>query len=130
MSQTSKKPAYVNFEQLENLRANLYYNNHSCQFQLGQVIFQVNEDESDGYRSYLRDVEIISVEAPARIRDFLAEVIIKKSQVSNRDGWEIVDANDSHVWLEFGTDNSDDYYPSFIFYTYPKPGKIETKDEN
>lgn len=35
--------------------------------------------------------------------------------------WHLRD-RDGHVWLEWGTDNSDDWYPSFVFYYSPKAG--------
>jgi hypothetical protein len=118
MSQTSKQQ-FVDFDTLNGLKGLLYYNNHACQFQLGQVVFQVNEDEQDGYRSCLRDVEILSTDARTRPGDFMAEIVITKSTVPDRDSWEFVDTKTGHIWLEFGTDNVDDYYPSFIFYFYP-----------
>tara|TARA_Y100000310_G_C20125841_1_gene553567 strand:- start:51 stop:242 length:192 start_codon:yes stop_codon:yes gene_type:complete len=30
-----------------------------------------------------------------------------------------------HVWLRFGTDNTDDYYPYFVFRHVPKEQEIE-----
>ncbi len=35
-------------------------------------------------------------------------------------GYRLVDVDDGHVWLEFGTHNYDDYYPMFIFRHIPK----------
>jgi len=31
------------------------------------------------------------------------------------DGYNLVDVTDGFVWLTFGTDNCDDYYPMFCF---------------
>lgn len=28
--------------------------------------------------------------------------------------------DDGHVWLRIGTDNTDDYYPSFVFFYQPR----------
>ena len=40
---------------------------------------------------------------------------------TTRNGYRLIDINDKHVWLEFGTDCYDDYYPMFIFKHFPKP---------
>ncbi len=36
-------------------------------------------------------------------------------------GYRLVDVTDGHVWLEFGTYNTEDYYPYFVFRHNPKP---------
>jgi len=83
--------------------------------QLGSVIFEVIEDEDDGFRSSMEEVRIITREAKKDI--FLAEIVI----CSESDGTHSLrDINDDHIWLNFGTDNSDNYYPSFIFSWNPK----------
>ena len=33
-------------------------------------------------------------------------------------GYRLVDVKTGKVWLEFGTDNEDDYYPNYVFNYY------------
>ena len=110
----------VEFHRLIGLKASLYYINHMNQFQLGDVIFEVLEDEDDGYRSYMKEVKIIDVNAKRKPGDFLDEIIIEVSKKSDFDGFCLKSTTSDHCWLTFGTDNSDDYYPSFTFYFQPK----------
>lgn len=109
----------VDPDKLVGLKANLYYNNEVNRFQLGSVLFEVIEDESDGYRSFFQELQVINVNAEKKERDFLAEVTLVKVDDGNMNGYEIV-GTDGHRWLEFGTDNYDDYYPCFYFRFYPK----------
>ena len=119
---SNEKLGSVNFDQLAGLEAALYYNNKMNQFQLGSVVFEVIEDESDGYRSSMEEVKIIQTEAERRPGDFLANVIIEKVFENDFDGYHLIGKEDSHIWLTFGTDNCDDYYSSFRFYFESKPG--------
>jgi len=90
-------------------------------FKLGSRVFEAIVDPDDGYRSCLRDV----VETDRKcvfFRQPLEMVTIKDSGVID-DGWDLV-ADDGHVWLTFGTDHSDDYYPSFIFSYTPRRDRV------
>ena len=90
------------------------------QFKINDMIFLVLEDPDDGYRSYLETVE--QVETNAIFYSFsLAKVQVRKSERDFQDGYFIVD-QDEHVWLEFGTDHSDDWYP-FFYFRY-RPNKL------
>lgn len=99
--------------------------------------FEALEDESDGYRSYLDSV-IVSMKDHIFFHVPVAQVRLEERQyshlyehkLSDRDlptyeimfeGWHLIDITDGHIWLVVGTDNSDDYYPSFIFNYRPKP---------
>ena len=118
----------INFDKLVNLTASLYYNKtHDLyRFQLGSVIFEVVEDENDGYRSSMEEVRVIDKEAPRSQGDFLAIVRIEATNLNSRTTWSLIDEVDNHTWLEFGTDNEDDYYPSFMFNYFAKPERTET----
>ena len=35
-------------------------------------------------------------------------------------GFHLIDTQDDHVWLEFGTHHHDEWYPSFLFRYHPK----------
>lgn len=108
----------IDFETLVGSKYFLYYHNHLNQFQLGRVIFEALEDENDGYRSSLSHVKVISTSAP--LRQKLAEIQVQKLKTNDNDLFQLVDTEDSHVWLEFGTNDWDDYYPCFIFNVNPK----------
>lgn len=110
----------IPIEELVGHKGNLYYCNELNQFQLGTVMFEVMEDEGDGYRSAMERVAVISVDAP--LKQHIAEVQICQS--GSDDGiYELRDTKDDFVWLEFGTDTiSDSYYPSFVFRTFVKKG--------
>lgn len=111
---------FIDFENLLGTRADLYYHNHTNEFQLGRMIFEVLEDENDGYRSTMDHVEIKSTSAP--LRGKLATIEIRKWETGSEFFYRLEDVEDGHIWVEFGTDHTDDYYPSFIFRTQAKIG--------
>lgn len=112
----------VNFDTLVGEKATLFLTPSTAnRFQLGSVIFEVIEDENDGYRSAMEAVKIVNDNAPKKV--LLAEVTIGKTSVINECIYTLIDSS-GHEWLRFGTDNADDYYPSFHFNWSPK----ETED--
>ena len=105
----------VNFEKLIGTIATLYGSPNmdiNC-FQLGSVKFEVKEDESDGYRRSMDEVVILSVNNPKQ--NLLAEVVIENAKNGDICGWQLRDTLTGHIWLTFGTNHSDSYYPSFVF---------------
>ena len=103
---------------------------------IGQTrhVFEVKEDESDGYRSALDDVVPVTDQAqldklvlPRRV---IARVhCVPKPPSADDFGrvdqiWQLIDVTDHYVWLEFGTENSNDYYPAFCFRFTPKPSNL------
>jgi hypothetical protein len=86
------------------------------------------EDPSDGYRSYMGDIEVI-----AHLTDALKgaalvnrEVIIRDDPRKDKDIIEIIDATTGHIWARLGTDNYDDYYPTCILeWNAMPPGLID-----
>ena len=107
-------PKVVDFEKFAGMEASLYYCNHLNQFQLGDVIFEAIEDESNGYRSMMQEVRLVKTDAPRRSGDFLGIVTIEKVYENDFDGFHLTD-KDGHIWLTFGTDNVEDHYPTFKF---------------
>jgi hypothetical protein len=80
--------------------------------------YHVVEDPDDGYRSMLKEI----VEVPLDGLIFFSRPIATVRVVSDDDidGYQLVDVDDGHVWLRFGTEGYDDYYPTFVFdYTPP-----------
>jgi hypothetical protein len=115
----------IDFDKLEGLNASLYYYNEMNKFQLGSVVFEVLEDEQDGYRSTMGLVKVVDTNAQRVPGNYMGGVKIVKHSLSDFDGYNIVDENDGHVWLTFGTTDIDDYYPCFTFNFYPKPNLVE-----
>ena len=118
-------------------------------FKVDDIVFKVLEDPNDGYRSMLGTIDytdehnsIFFGTAIARVR---IETYDSAEETGDEDpdreddyeprygvcqGYRLVDVTDGHVWLEFGTDNYDDYYPCFIFRHRPKatPLKVRMRD--
>lgn len=89
-------------------------------FKLGDQVFEVLENEDDGYRSYLGSVEVVDREGLIFFRQPLATVTVEEFDDGSNEGYRLVDTADGHVWLSFGTDYYDDYYPMFRFEYQPR----------
>ena len=112
-----------------------FYGVDNNRFKLNNTVYEVIENEDDGYRSMLESVIVSEYEIysfiTAKDNIFfdtpLTEVTVVKVGESKNDdrwyysfdGWQLVD-DDGHVWLTVGTDNSDNYYPLFTFRYQPK----------
>jgi len=113
-----------------------------------RVVYEVREDESDGYRSSLKDVVVVPIANKIFSPRSIAHVCLTEWRDGNwqphsdlaqacvaarllqgfRDdtsldgsfeGWALLDPS-GYPWLIFGTSNADDYYPSFVFRWNPK----------
>ena len=115
----------INFSTMIGDKASLYTCTDINCFQLGSVKFEVLEDESDGYRSAMDTVVILTTDANKR--DYLGEVIIEQIDSVHKTGYQLRDIDKDHIWLTFGTDNFDDWYPSFMFLW--NPWSKELKEE-
>lgn len=108
---------YGEVESLEGLvgkEFDFYGVDNLC-FKLGDQIFEAVENEDDGYRSYLGSVEVRDRGDLIFPRLSFARVRLEDQSDYNFSGYAIVGVADGHVWLCFGTDNMDDYYPCFTF---------------
>lgn len=102
-----------------------FYGATEHQFKIGATVWEAEEDESDGYRSYLGSVE-------RKVSDaiFFKRPIAKVRVEILPDENKLVDVKDGHEWLRFGTDYADPYYPYFFFDYQPKaPKKAEASHE-
>lgn len=81
-------------------------------FALGGKTFAVLEDESDGYRSSLQDILCVA----SRVRTVFPPVWVWVSSHpdSYRDTLLFKVDSTGEVVLEIGTNEADDYYPSFV----------------
>lgn len=114
----------INMSDLVGLRAKFYGVDNNM-FKLGKVVFEAIEDENDGYRSSLQCVRIVPKENMVGAKGLLAEVTITEIDDDRFGGWALID-DLGYCWLKFGTDNRDDYYPSFIFDYSPKEAFMGT----
>jgi hypothetical protein len=84
-------------------------------FKVDGVVFKILEDPDDGYRSHLGAIDYTSEHSSIFFQAPVARVVIIKHTPLYVVGWKLIDREDGHVWLEFGTDHTDDYYPYFYF---------------
>ena len=123
------------FNELVGKKFTLIKSNLLNHFQLDKVVYEVLEDESDGYRSMMKHVAIVDDDAPDSKwvgKEILGEVEVivapknwtqydwPKGSYDIFEGYQLKSTSDGHIWLTFGTDNADDYYPSFTFHWTPK----------
>lgn len=130
----------VGINNLDTAAVSITMNNHTGS-EVNAVAWGMNdntyiamEDESDGYRSHLKKIEVhegqtTHLDGASRIN---RAVTIKYITADDRytgelDMIEIVDIeNPKHIWLDLGTSNTDDYYPSFV---WNWNAMIKTKEE-
>jgi hypothetical protein len=98
-------------------------------FKIDEEIYEVREDENDGYRSAMEGVFPVVGKGLIFFSKPLDKVVFKEAPSKPDpdsyhygvfDGWEMVSVKDGHRWLLFGTDNSDDWYPSYTFSYTPR----------
>lgn len=88
----------------------------TCRFRLGGVVWAAVEDPSDGYRSSMRELRLLN-DAPM-VNAFPPVQVLAVHRAKR--GWdaadvlELIDTKTGQTVLEVGTDNTDDYYPSFV----------------
>lgn len=98
-----------------------FYGVDGNMFKLDKNVFEVIENPDDGYRSSMDEVKgpidvILLEKKPIFFRTAVDTVSVRPVNEGDFDGFELVSTDDSkHVWLRFGTDMSDDYYPCFRF---------------
>ena len=93
---------------------------HGCALDLGDMTVFVFEDPDDGYRSSAAEPMIAkcSLYSFGVSPDYIhAPVLIRRwtesKYGSGADGIELIDRRNGAMILRLGTDNTDDYYPSF-----------------
>jgi hypothetical protein len=93
-----------------------YEDANTMTFVLDGHAYCVVESPDDGYRSSMRDIFEVPIEsvkntfAPVRVLARYKE----RGTYSECDILELIDIVTAKVVLEAGTDNSDDYYPSYV----------------
>jgi len=77
-----------------------------------RVAFEAVEDECDGYRSCMRELNPIPVDGKIFFGEAIAQLTVERDEELS--GHRLVDAS-GHVWLRMGTSRWDDWYPCFTF---------------
>jgi len=93
-----------------------YENASVIRFRLDGMVYTAVEDPSDGYRSsmdrlYVADDEMRNVFAPVKV---LVRQVDHGRYGSASDLLEMIDCANGKTILRVGTENCDDYYPSFV----------------
>ena len=99
-------------------------------FKIDDMVLEAIEDPNDGYRSHLGAIchnksnkakfhkrplgEVVLEEFDGNLNDLELE-----AYGSEFNGYILRDIDNNHIWLVFGTDNVDDYYPCFKFWYNP-----------
>ncbi|MCR5943480.1 hypothetical protein FG152_22110 [Ochrobactrum sp. XJ1] len=94
-----------------------------CRFRLDDVTYKAIEDPDDGYRSHLKELVL---DPNAKMNNVFPAVLVvaeMKPEKPDKEAWEHDRTHDILIFkdaltglpvLEIGTDNTDDYYPSFV----------------
>lgn len=91
-------------------------------FKIGFHTFEAVENADDGYRSFM---DCVALKTDNELIFFGHSIANIRIEVLSDDVkiYRFVDTDDGHIWLAFGTDHTDDYYPYFVFQYNPKPPK-------
>jgi hypothetical protein len=92
------------------------------------ITLEVVEDKEDGYRSSLDKLRTIDSPAELKKLIFFKRPVVTLTGRSAENDANIVElySGTDFVWLRIGTDESDSYYPTFVFsYNTPEDASIE-----
>ncbi|POO54367.1 hypothetical protein CPJ18_02395 [Agrobacterium rosae] len=110
-------------EQVKELYGDGYEDSSVCRFRLDGVVYIAIEDPDDGYRSSMRNLTVAN---DATMKNVFPSVeVLGRHRTTGEYGetddvLELIDTITGKVVLEVGTDNSDDYYPSFVASFHPE----------
>lgn len=110
----------VDFESYVKDEMLVFFGVYGNQFKLNDKVFEALEDPSDGYRSYMGTIATTEADSIFFPNPLAAVKVVKWEEQEDRadepfDGYAIIDVFDGHVWLVFGTEYYDSYYPCFRF---------------
>ena len=112
------------FERVKRMDSIEFYGIDGYRFKLGDHVFEAVEDPDDGYRSMMRRIKLCR-NSGIFFPDPLDIVSIVEVCNSNFDGYELRSIKDGHIWLQFGTETEDFWYPCFRFYYTPREEEIQ-----
>lgn len=93
-----------------------YTDANACRFRLDGTTYVAVEDEDDGYRSHLRDLLVTDERLtnewePVRV---IGSMATRGKYGGKDDVLELRDVKTGGIVLRVGTEDTNDYYPSFI----------------
>lgn len=91
---------------------------NGIRFRLDGVVYEVIEDEQDGYRSSMREIRAVHTK-PRNV--FIPTEVVSSFGTGDMD--EVLyfyDTRTAKIVLEVGADNCDNYYPNFIAFFTPE----------
>lgn len=112
----------MQFEDMIGGTHKFYGVDNNC-FKIGFHTFEAVEDPDDGWRSFMKCVEIKIDRELIFFGHSLATVRIDRLDHPDVEIYTLIDVDDGHLWLAFGTNQTDEWYPYFMFDYYPKPPK-------
>jgi hypothetical protein len=89
-----------------------------CRFRLNGTVFAAIEDPDDGYRSSMRDLRVLPNAKMANAFPPVRVLGIHKAK--GRDIVQFYAVANGKLVLEVGTQDLDDYYPSFVASFHPE----------
>ncbi|MBZ9632518.1 hypothetical protein LB465_17190 [Salegentibacter sp. LM13S] len=98
-----------------------YEDTEVIMFVIDGKTYKATEDPDDGYRSYLKELEVTEEKVA---NSFPPQKVVgkmkKNSTYDVNDTIQFIDAVTEKIVLEVGTDNTDDYYPYCVLYWNPE----------
>lgn len=80
-------------------------------FRLDGVTYRAEEDPSDGYRSFSKEIKIADSDLDITIPNARVVGILMPDDSYRNDGITFIDVGTGGIVLEIGTKNYDDWYP-------------------
>lgn len=81
-------------------------------FTLDGTTYIACEDPSDGYRSYMEELQVVDEDCAVKLPDIEVCCSMRESNVwEENDVLEFIDLGNGEIILAIGTGNTNDYYP-------------------
>jgi len=115
---------------IEKRTEEYYEDANTMAFEMDDKVYLVREDPDDGYRSSMKDIEEVDIKVvnqfpPCKVKGRRR----KNSEYGEKnDVIDFYDVVTGLVVLAIGTENIDDYYPSYVAYFDPRNMKINIPD--
>lgn len=109
--------------QTEEIRTYEWSSLENCEvvrFTLDGKTYLAVQDPSDGYRSCMQHCIITKEKPKNKFKAVEVFGIMKPEGYNKSEVIQFYDTETAKVVLEIGTDNSDDYYPSWVAYWNPE----------
>ena len=111
----------VDFENIKVDKYGSFEDANTIRFCLDGKIYVAIEDPSDGYRSSMKDIVVSETTIKNKFSPVKVTGIYREREGYNQcDILELVNINNGKTVVKVGTDNNDDYYPSFVSEFYPE----------